>query len=64
MELTYTLCFSPANMMKPLLIIADCLKVMGQVQLIHPICITNPELNEEIEKEVGNLIALPFPRWK
>ena len=55
-------CLSPASMMRPLQIIADPLKMRGQVQGEHPIDIANSKLNEEIEEEVGDLIALPFSR--
>ena len=48
----------------PLQITADHLKIRGQVQVAHTVGVTTPELNEEIVKEVVNIITLPFPRWK
>ena len=44
-------------------IIADPLEIMVQIQVVHPIGVTSPELNEEIEEEVGVQAALPIPRW-
>ena len=61
---SYSKCFSPASIMRPLQIIANPLKIRGQVQVVHPTGETNPALNEEIEEEVGNLIAASFPKWK
>ena len=61
-EPTHTFkCFSPTRTMKPLQIIANYLKIRGQIQVLNPIILINPELNEELEEEVGDLIALPFP---
>ena len=57
-------CFSPASTMRPLQIIADPLKIKGQVLVVHHAGVTNPELNEEIEEEVGDTIALSFPKMK
>ena len=51
-------------MMRPLQIIADPLKIKGHIQVVHPVGVTTPKLNEEREEEVVDIIALPFPRWK
>ena len=53
---SYFKCFIPASTMRPLQIIADPLKIRGQVQVVHPIGITIPVLNEEID-ELGDIIA-------
>ena len=50
--------------MRPLQIIADPPKIRRQVQVVHPVGVTNPELTKEIEEEVDDIKALPFPRWK
>ena len=42
-------------MMRHLQIIADPLEIRGQVHVVHPIRVTNPELNEEIKEDVGEL---------
>ena len=49
-------------MMLQLQTIADPLKIKGKIQVLYTIGVTNPQLNGEIEEEVGDLIALPFPR--
>ena len=55
-------CFSPASKIRLLHIIVDPLEIREEVKVVHPTGSTTPELNEEIEEEVGNIIALPFPR--
>ena len=37
--------------MRPLQIIADPLKIMGQVQVAHPVGVSTPELKHEIEEK-------------
>ena len=49
--------------MRLLQILADILEIRGQIQEVYPIIVNNPELNEEMEEEVGDQIALPFSRW-
>ena len=49
-------------MMRPIQIIADPLKIRGQVKVAHPFGVTTPKLNEEIEEEVVDIISLPTPR--
>ena len=58
---TFIKCFSPASKIRSLQIIADPLKIRGQVQVVDSIGVTTPELNEEIEEEVGDITALPSP---
>ena len=53
--------FSLGSTMRPLQIIADPLKTREQIQVLHPIGLFNPELNEEIEEEVGDTLHYPMP---
>ena len=50
-------------MMGPLQIIVDPLKCRGQIRVVHPLRVNNIELNQVMEEEVGDQIALPFQRW-
>ena len=47
--------------MRLLQIIADTLKIRGQIKVVHPIGVNNLKLNEEMEEEVVEQITLPFP---
>ena len=49
--------------MRPLQILASPLKIRGHIQIVHPMGVNNLELNEEMEEEIVEQIALPFPRW-
>ena len=40
--------------MRLLQIIANPLKIRGQIQVVHPFGVANPELNEEMEEEWGD----------
>ena len=52
MEPTHTFkCFNSVSMMRLLQIIADLLRIGGQIQVEHPIGGNNSELNEEMEEE-------------
>ena len=53
---------SPASMVSPLQFIADHHEIRGQVQVVHPVGVAIPELNDEIEEEVVDITALTFPR--
>ena len=56
-------CFSSVSKMRLLQIIANFPKMRGQIQVVHPTGVNNPELNEEMEEEVVEQIALPVPKW-
>ena len=43
--------------------LANPLEIRGQIQIVHPIGVDNPKLNEEMEEEVGDLTLLSFPKW-
>ena len=43
-------------------ILADPLKIRGQIQLIHLMGVNDPKLDGEKEEEMFGQIALPFPR--
>ena len=49
--------------MKHLKILADPLKVRGQIQVIHHQGVNDSDLDGEMEEEVVEQVALPFPRW-
>ena len=55
-------CFGLVNKMKPIQILADPLKINGQIQVIHPLKVNNPDLDEEMKEEVNEQIALPFQK--
>ena len=48
--------------MKPIQSLADPLEIRGQIHVMHPIKVNNPDLDEEMGKKVGEEIGLPFPR--
>ena len=56
-------CFSLVYKMKPMQILVNPLERRWQIQMIHPIRVNHPDLDEEMEEEVSEQTALPFPRW-
>ena len=48
--------------MRLLEIIVDPLEIRGEIQVVHPTGVTNPEQNEEMGEEISDQTTLPFPR--
>ena len=46
--------------MRHLQILADPLEVWGQIQVIHPMGVNNPDLYREMDDELVEQIAFPF----